>query len=77
MQLSICAFVHITYVKGMTETGIDPFASTESELELDAETSRILEERIESADVGRLPPAEEARQRMEEWLSKSGTTKTR
>ena len=54
----------------MTETGIDPFASTESDLEFDAETSRILEERIESADLGRLIPAEEARQRMEAWASR-------
>jgi|GEM_PF-3199510 len=61
----------------MAETKIDPFVSTELEIELDSETSRILEERIKSANAGRLVSAEEARRRMQEWLSKSSTTKTR
>jgi hypothetical protein len=61
----------------MAESKIDPFVSTEQELELDPETSRILEERFKSADAGRLVSAGEARNRIQEWLSKSSTTRTR
>jgi hypothetical protein len=61
----------------MAETKIDRFVSTEPQVELGPETSRILEERIKSADAGHLVLAEEARQRIQEWLSKSSTAKTR
>jgi predicted transcriptional regulator len=61
----------------MAELEIDPFVSTEPEVEVDPETSRILEERIKSADQGRLVSAEEARQRIHQWLTNSSTTKTR
>jgi predicted transcriptional regulator len=54
----------------------DPFVCND-EVQVDEETSRILKERIKSADEGRLVSAEEARQRIREWLSKSSTTKTR
>ena len=55
---------------------LDPFISTEPAVELDAETNRILAERIQSADQGRLVSAEVARQRIQECLSKFSTTKT-
>jgi len=61
----------------MAETEPDAFVSREQEIELDPETSRILEERVKSADAGRLISAEEARRRFHEWLSKSSITKTR
>lgn len=54
----------------------DPFVCND-EVEVDAETSRILKERVESADQGRLVSAEEARRRIREWLSKSSITKMR
>jgi predicted transcriptional regulator len=47
------------------------------EVEIDAETSRILEQRMRTADEGRLVSAEEARRRIQQWLSNSATTKTR
>jgi hypothetical protein len=56
--------LRIAYVERMAEAKIDPFVSTEPEVELDPETSRILKERIKSADAGRLVSAEEARQRI-------------
>jgi len=56
---------------------IDPFVSSEPLIEVDAATARVLKERIESANHGRVVSAEEARQRMTERLSESSTTKTR
>jgi hypothetical protein len=60
----------------MRELQIDPFVSTEPAVELDSETRRILEERVKSADQGRLVSADEAREHIKEWLSNSATTKT-
>jgi len=59
------------------ETDSDPFVLDESEAEVDAVTSRILEECVKSADAGRVVPAEQARQRLQEWLSGSSTRKAR
>ena len=56
---------------------IDPFVCDEPEVEISPETSRILEQRLKTADEGHLVPAEEARQHITEWLSKSSTTETR
>jgi hypothetical protein len=56
---------------------VNPFVSDEPEVEVDPATSRILEERAKTADQGRLVPAKAARQRIQRWLSKSSTTKTR
>ena len=62
----------------MAETkAIDAFVSTEPEVEVDAETSRILEERIKAADEGRLVSAEDAREQIKQWLSRSATVKNR
>ena len=40
-------------------------------------TSRILKQRIKSAAEGRTVSASAARKRIQRWLSKSSTTKTR
>jgi len=55
---------------------IDPFVSSEPSVEIDAATTRVLQERIESANQGSVVSTEEARQRMTEWLSESSITKT-
>ena len=56
---------------------VDLFVSAEPDVEVSAETHRILDERIQSASEGRLIPAAAARKRIQQWLSKSSTTKTR
>ena len=43
----------------------------------DAATLAILEQRMRAADEGRLVSPEEARQRIQEWLTKSSTQKAR
>jgi hypothetical protein len=55
---------------------IDPLVCNEP-VEISQATSRILKQRMKSADEGRLVSAEKARQRIQQWLSKSSTTKTR
>jgi len=56
---------------------IDPFVCNEPAVEVSPSTNRILKQRIKTADEGRLVSAEKARQRIQQWLSKSSTTKTR
>jgi len=56
---------------------IDPFVSSEPPVGINSATSRLLKQRIKTADEGRLVPADKARQRIHQWLSKSSTTKTR
>jgi hypothetical protein len=56
---------------------IDPFVCNEPAVEISAKTSRILKQRMKTADEGRLVSAEKARQRIQEWLSKSSITKMR
>ena len=66
------------YSKGMAKVkSIDPFVSSEPAVEISPGTSRILKERVKTADEGRVVSAEEARYRIRQWLSKSSTTKTR
>jgi hypothetical protein len=60
----------------MTQLRIDPFVSAEPEFPVDSETRPLLKERMKSADRGCLVSAEEARQRIQQRLSKSDTTKT-
>jgi len=50
----------------------DPFVSTELEIEVDAETSRILDRRIRTAADGHLVSEEEARHRIKRWISPAG-----
>jgi hypothetical protein len=56
---------------------IDPFVCSEPAVEITPATSRVLKQRIKTANEGRLVSAEKARQRIQKWLSKSSTTKTR
>ncbi len=56
---------------------MDPFVCDKPEVEISPATSRILKQRIKTADEDRLVSAKEARQRIKQWLSKSSTTKTR
>jgi hypothetical protein len=66
------------YREGMAKTkNIDPFVCDEPAVEISPATSRILKQRMKTADEGRLVSVEKARQRMQQWLSKSSTTKTR
>jgi hypothetical protein len=60
----------------MPEIKIDPFVSTEPEVAIDSETRQLLRDRMKSADRGCLVSAEEARQRIQQWLSNSAITKT-
>jgi len=60
----------------MAQLRIDPFVSAEPEVAVDSETRRLLQERMKSADQGRLVSPEEARQRIQQWLSNFDTTKT-
>ena len=66
------------YREGMAKAkSIDPFVCNEPAVEISPAISRILKQRMKTADEGRLVSAEKARQRMQQWLSKSSTTKTR
>jgi hypothetical protein len=55
---------------------VDPFVCSE-QVEISAATSSLLEQRAKTADEGRLVSVEKARERIQQWLSKSATTKTR
>jgi hypothetical protein len=55
----------------------DPLVSVEAEVKVDSATSRLLKQRIKSAGEGRTVSSAVARQRINRWLSKSSTTKTR
>ena len=66
------------YCKGMANAkSVDPFVCNDPAIEISPATSRLLKQRMNTADEGRLVPAEKARQRIQQWLSKSSTTKTR
>jgi len=55
---------------------IDLFICSEP-VEISPATSRILKRRMKTADEGRLVSAQEARRQIQQWLSKSSTTKMR
>jgi hypothetical protein len=68
----------VVYVEDMSKPQpVDPFVSGESEVKVDAATSRILKQRIKSVGESRTVSAKAARERIHRWLSKSSTTKTR
>jgi len=46
--------------------GIDPFVSTEEEIEVDAEA---IQRGIEDADAGRVVTMEGVRERMQQWFA--------
>jgi hypothetical protein len=60
-----------------SEEALDLFVSTEPEIKVDDESGSVLHERILTADPEHLIPAREARLRIQQWLSRSPTTKTR
>jgi hypothetical protein len=55
----------------------DPFICNGPAVQVSPATNRLLKQRMKTADDGRLVSAEKARERIQEWLSKSSTTKTR
>jgi predicted transcriptional regulator len=56
---------------------IDPFISTEEEVEIDAETKAAIQRGIEDADAGKVITLDDARERMKQWLSRSSSPKQR
>src|SRR6266446_1266988 len=65
------------YCESMEKTkNIDPFVCNKPAVEVTLATSRILKQRMKTADEGRLVTAEKARQQIRQWLSRSSTTKT-
>jgi len=66
------------YREGMAQAkSLDPFVCDEPAVEVNPATARILKQRMKNADEGRLVSGEKARRRIQQWLSKSATTKTR
>jgi hypothetical protein len=55
----------------------DLFVCDEPAVEISPATSRILKQRMKTAGEGHVVCAEAARQRIQQWLSKSSTTRTR
>lgn len=53
---------------------IDPFVCSEPAIEVSAATNRILKQRLQTADQGRLVSSGKARERIRKWLSSSSTT---
>jgi predicted transcriptional regulator len=56
---------------------MDSFVCNEPAVEISQATSRLIKQRMKTADEGRLVSAEKASQRIQKWLSKSSITKTR
>ena len=60
----------------MTKTkSADPFVSNEPAVEISPATNRLLKQRMKTADEGHLVPAEKARQRIQQRISKSSTVR--
>jgi predicted transcriptional regulator len=62
--------------EGMAELkNIDPFVSTEREVEVDAETAAAIEEGLKDANEGRVVPASEVHKLIPQWISRFSTPK--
>ena len=59
----------------MADLQVDPFVSTEPEVEVDEETLALLDERL--ADPTPLITAEEARARVKQWFTNFSTNQRR
>ena len=71
----IAVLLEMAYLGGMAEFKLDhPVPMTEEE---DEATLAAIDRGIKGADEGRVVSAEEARQRVQQWLSKSSTPKKR
>jgi predicted transcriptional regulator len=54
---------------------VDPFVSTEDEVEVDSETAAAIRRGIQDDDTGRTVSAEEVRELLPKWKEKYGTQK--
>jgi predicted transcriptional regulator len=52
---------------------IDPFVSTDEEIEVDAETTAAIERGIRAADEGKVVSNDEVRKLIPQWISKFST----
>ena len=73
--MEFALFLKMTYIEGMGEVKLDhPVPMTAEE---DEATLAAIDQGIKAAEEGRVVSAEEARQRVQQWLSKSSTPKPR
>jgi predicted transcriptional regulator len=56
---------------------IDPFVSTDEEVEVDTETAAAIERGIRAADEGKVVSNDEVRKLTREWISKFSTPSRR
>jgi predicted transcriptional regulator len=56
---------------------IDPFVSTDEEIEVDAETTAAIERGIRAADEGKVVSNDEVRKLIPQWISKFSTPSRR
>src|SRR5262249_52412635 len=75
IQVAILVPVHPpVYAVGMIDPNtVDPFVSTEKEIEVDAKTAAAIEKGIEAADEVRVVSNEKVRKLVPEWISKFST----
>jgi predicted transcriptional regulator len=56
---------------------IDPFVSTDEEIEVEAETTAAIERGIRAADEGKVVSNDEVRKLIPQWVSKFSTPSRR
>ena len=65
------------YCEGMVEPKPDSMASTDEEVEVDAETAAAIDRGIHAADDGRVVSSEEVRKLIPQWISRFSTPSQR